>query len=416
MHIFAIINSLQKMYKALKLRYRNWKLKKKLFKQNVQFSENNLVFKSVNVLLIDEIIPEFNKDSGSRRLSEIIKLLLKNDIGVFLLADKKLYRYNSEYINFYKNSGVTVYEPQIHNGKLLTKEGFIKLISPNLDYAWLHRPKVFKRFSNFIRSSNSETKIIYDMCDFHYVRLLREYEQNKNEHTKKEAERNLISEIESCKIADIIFAISEEDKQKVLEHYDDQNKIKVISNVHQPNEKTSDFKEFDKRSNILFIGNFRHKPNIDAVIYLREEIMPIIWKSHPEIIVDVVGSYPTEEVKALHSDNFKILGFVDDVSNYFNSSKVFFAPLRYGAGIKGKIGQSLEYNLPLVTTDVGAEGFNFGKYSEAMIANTAETLAEKVITMYMDENLWNSASDYSKEILEPFSLKSIENTILNAIN
>lgn len=404
------------MYKALKLRYRNWKLKNKLVKENVLFSEDDLVFKPVNVLLIDEIIPEFNKDSGSRRLSEIIKLLLKNDIGVFLLADKKLYRYHSEYIKFYKDLGVIVYEPKIVNGKLLTKEGFIKLISPNLNYAWLHRPKVFKRFSNFIKSTNTKTQIIYDMCDFHYVRLLREYEQNNNEKTKIEAERNLVSEIESCKIADIIFAISDEDKAKVLEHYDDQNKIKVISNIHQPNEKLSSFKEFEKRSNILFIGNFRHKPNIDSVIYLKEEIMPIIWKSHPDLVVDIVGSYPTDEVKALHSDNFKILGFVDDVSDYFESSRLFFAPLRYGAGIKGKIGQSLEFNLPLVTTDVGAEGFNFGTYSEAMVANNAEDLAEKVITMYFDEDLWNSVSDYSKTILEPFSLKSIETTILETIN
>ncbi|WP_456438383.1 glycosyltransferase [Psychroserpens sp.] len=404
------------MYKTLKLRFRNWKLKKKLTKQNVLFFEEDLVFKPVNVLLIDEIIPEFNKDSGSRRLSEIIKLLLKNDVGVFLLADKKLYRYNSDYINFYKKLGVIVYEPKIYKGKLLTKEDFIKLISPQLNYAWLHRPKVFKRFSNFIKSSNSKTQVIYDMCDFHYVRLLREYEQNKNEETKIEAERNLISEIESCKAADIIFAITDEDKQKVLEHYDNKDKIKVISNVHQPNEKSSSFNEFSKRSNILFIGNFRHKPNIDAVIYLHEKIMPIIWKSHPEIIVDVVGSYPTDNVKTLHSDNFKIHGFVDDVSSYFNSSRIFFAPLRYGAGIKGKIGQSLEYNLPLVTTDVGAEGFDFGNYSEVLIANNAQELAEKVITLYFDQSLWNSVSDYSKTILEPFSLESIETTLLGTIN
>ncbi len=404
------------MYKTLKTNYRNWKLKNKLIKQNIQFNIENFDFKPVNVLFIDEIIPEFNKDSGSRRLKEIITLLLKNNIGVFLLADYKQYKYKSDYIKWYKEMGVQVYEPSVFEKKLVTKNQFVEWVAPRMNYAWLHRPKMFKKYADFIKQKNDAVKLIFDMCDFHYIRLLREWEKNNKPETKKAAQDYLKLELENCKKADLIFAISETDRNLVLEHYNQPEKFTVVSNIHQYFEKPNAFNPFEKRENILFIGNFRHRPNEDAVLFLHNKIMPMVWKTHPEIKVDIVGSYPTESVLKLNADNFKVLGFVDDVSTYFYNSRVFFAPLRYGAGIKGKIGQSLEYSLPIVTTDIGAEGFNFGNHAEAMIANDADTLSKKIIEMYTNKTLWNAVSDYSKNILQPFSIQETEATLKNLIN
>jgi len=403
------------MFKTLKISFKNWKLKQKLAKQKLYFNINDYNFKPVNVLFIDEIIPEFNKDSGSRRLKEIITLLLKNNIGVFLLADYKQYKYHSEYIALYKKMGVQVYEPSILNNKLVTKEHFIELVIPKINYAWLHRPKMFKKYSDFIMKENKSVKLIFDMCDFHYIRLLREYEQNNLKETKKAANNYLKLELENCNKADIILAISKTDKDLVLEHYNKENKFTVIGNIHQHSKKTNAFKTFNERKNLLFIGNFRHAPNVDSVLFLYNEVMPIIWQTHPEIKIDIVGSYPTEQILNLNSVNFKIIGFVNDVSQYFYNARVFFAPLRYGAGIKGKIGQSLEYSLPLVTTTIGAEGFNFGKHAESMIANEPKFLAQKIIEIYTNETLWNNISDYSKNILQPFSILATEETLKEVI-
>lgn len=402
--------------KSLKNQFKTYLLTKKLKKNNILFNLSDFTFSDKNVLIIDEIIPEFNKDSGSRRLTEIIKLLLKNKVSVFLIADLKQYKYKSDYIQKFKDLGVNVYQPSIdQKGQLVTKEDFIKLITPKIDVAWLHRPTIFSKFQSLVKTANPNIKLVFDMVDFHYVRLLREYELNKDEALKAEAEKFLKIELENCKNADVVIAISTTDKELLKQHFNTDEKVVLISNIHQHIDKSDNFNSFENRKDLLFVGSFRHDPNSDAVKYLKEDIMPLVWKVIPDLKVNIIGSYITDEIEALASDKFKLLGFVDDLNAVINTAKLFVAPLRFGAGIKGKIGQSLEHSLPLVTTNVGAEGFDFGEQTNVMIANNAEAIAQKVIDLYTNKILWEEASNSCKTILEPFSLKVTENQVLQII-
>ena len=402
--------------KSLKNQFKTYLLTKKLKKNNILFNLSDFTFSDKNVLIIDEIIPEFNKDSGSRRLTEIIKLLLKNKVSVFLIADLKQYKYKSDYIQKFKDLGVNVYQPSIdQKGQLVTKEDFIKLITPKIDVAWLHRPTIFSKFQSLVKTANPNIKLVFDMVDFHYVRLLREYELNKDEALKAEAEKFLKIELENCKNADVVIAISTTDKELLKQHFNTDEKVVLISNIHQHIDKSDNFNSFENRNDLLFVGSFRHDPNSDAVKYLKENIMPLVWKDIPDLKVNIIGSYITEDIEALASDKFKLLGFVDDLNAVINTTKLFVAPLRFGAGIKGKIGQSLEHSLPLVTTNVGAEGFDFGNQKQIMIANNAEAIAQKVIDLYTNKILWEEASNSCKTILEPFSLKVTENQVLQII-
>jgi len=402
--------------KSLKNQFKTYLLTKKLKKNNILFNLSDFTFSDKNVLIIDEIIPEFNKDSGSRRLTEIIKLLLKNKVSVFLIADLKQYKYKSDYIQKFKDLGVNVYQPSIdQKGQLVTKEDFIKLITPKIDVAWLHRPTIFSKFQSLVKTANPNIKLVFDMVDFHYVRLLREYELNKDEALKAEAEKFLKIELENCKNADVVIAISTTDKELLKQHFNTDEKVVLISNIHQHIDKSDNFNSFENRKDLLFVGSFRHDPNSDAVKYLKENIMPLVWKDIPDLKVNIIGSYITDEIEALASDKFKLLGFVDDLNAVINTAKLFVAPLRFGAGIKGKIGQSLEHSLPLVTTNVGAEGFDFGEQTNVMIANNAEAIAQKVIDLYTNKILWEEASNSCKTILEPFSLKVTENQVLQII-
>ncbi|MBD3862525.1 glycosyltransferase family 4 protein [Olleya marilimosa] len=402
--------------KSLKNQFKTYLLTKKLKKNNILFNLSDFTFSDKNVLIIDEIIPEFNKDSGSRRLTEIIKLLLKNKVSVFLIADLKQYKYKSDYIKKFKDLGVNVYQPSIdQKGQLVTKEDFIKLITPKIDVAWLHRPTIFSKFQSLVKTANPNIKLVFDMVDFHYVRLLREYELNKDEALKAEAEKFLKIELENCKNADVVIAISTTDKELLKQHFNTNEKVVLISNIHQHIDKSDKFNSFEKRNDLLFVGSFRHDPNSDAVKYLKENIMPLVWKVIPDLKVNIIGSYITDDIEALASDRFKLLGFVDDLDAVINTTKLFVAPLRFGAGIKGKIGQSLEHSLPLVTTNVGAEGFDFGEQTNVMIANNAEAIAQKVIDLYTNKILWEEASNSCKTILEPFSLKVTENQVLQII-
>jgi len=405
------------MLKKLKNQFKLFLLKKKLNKNKVFFNENDFKFSDKNVLIIDEIIPEFNKDSGSRRLTEIIKLLLKNKVSVFLVADLKQYKYKSDYIQKFKDLGVNVYQPSIDSkGDLVTIEGFIKQMAPKMDVAWLHRPLIFDKYQALVKKANPKVKLVFDMVDFHYIRLLREYELNKDEALKAEAEKFLKIELQNCKNADVVIAISTTDKVLLKQHFNTDEKVVLISNIHQYIDKSEDFNSFENRKDLLFVGSFRHDPNSDAVTYLKQDVMPIVWQTLPEVTVNIIGSYISDDIKDLASSNFKLLGFVDDLNVVINNSKLFVAPLRFGAGIKGKIGQSLEHSLPLVTTDVGAEGFDFGNQKQIMIANNTEAIAQKVINLYTNKVLWDEASNSCKTILEPFSLKVTENQLLQIIN
>lgn len=401
------------IYKDLRLKYKNHQLKVALTKAKKVLDFSKIPYANKNVLIIDSIIPEFDKDSGSRRLFKIINILLSHGFGVFLIADKKEYKYNTDYVAHYRKLGVMVYEPSIdQTGAFVTKETFIETILPKIDFAWLHRADVFKTYSQLV-SSNKSIKLIYDMVDFHYLRFIREWENTKDSKTKMEAEKYLDIEVENCRLADKIITISEQDKNALKEFYSEENKMVTIGNVHQflDVEKTP----FKHREGLFFVGGFSHKPNQDAVLFLYHDIMPLVWKKNKHIKVTIVGSYPTKDMLDLNSDRFKVLGYVEDISEYFNTSRVFVAPLRYGAGVKGKIGQSLEYGLPLVTTPIGAEGFDFKAQANHVIDTTAQGLANKILKLYQDETVWKEVSEASKEVLEPFSISHIEEQVLKVL-
>jgi len=404
------------MYKKIKVYFKNKNLESKLKKANKywDYKTNATASSAKNVLIIDDKLPEYDKDSGSRRLHLIIEILLKNNVNVFLLADFKEYKFKDEYVNYYKKLGVIVYEPSLNlNNKLITKNDFIASIANEIDLVWLHRPLIFNKYFSVIKKYNSKVKIVFDMVDFHYIRMKREADLRNDKKILAEANKFLNIEIENCKKADQIIVISETDKTNLLPFYKEASKMIVIGNIHDVIKNNPDSLSFNERKELLFVGSFEHLPNIDALFYLKNEIMPLVWKNNPEIKVVVIGSKPTPEVLNLNDANFNVLGYVSDLSQYFNTSRLFVAPLRYGAGIKGKIGQSMEFKLPLITTEVGAEGFDFGTLKEPMVASNAEDFAQKINVLYHDEHLWNQISTNSEKVLEPFSSELLEKNIMS---
>src|SRR5699024_4735168 len=92
------------------------------------------------------------------------------------------------------------------------------------------------------------------------------------------------------------------------------------------------------RADIMFVGGFDHHPNRDAAVWLANEIMPVVWRTHPETVVHIVGSNPTDEVVSLHGAGVEVHGWVADLAGLYRAMRVVVAPLRFGAGVKGKVG------------------------------------------------------------------------------
>lgn len=167
----------------------------------------------------------------------------------------------------------------------------------------------------------------------------------------------------------------------------------------------------------MFLGGFNHPPNVDSVVYFAEEIFPLITSKLPDICLYIVGSNPPREVLSLQSSNIKVTGLVPELTPYFESSRVFVAPLRYGAGVKGKIVQSMAHGLPVVTTSIGAEGMGLIDGENALIADTPQEFAAQVIRLYNDEELWYRLSANSiKHVEKNYSYEVAKNTIRRIIS
>ena len=360
------------------------------------------------VLIIDHYLPEYDKDSGSLRLYSLIKIMIKNSMHVIFWPDNlaAFEPYNTHL----RELGVETFTGRHFN---FEKE-FLK-IKDYLDYIWLLRPHIAKNYIQTINNlKSSKTKVIYDTVDLHFVREKRRAEIENNEKFLEESRKWKDIEMFLCNSSDHVIAITEIEKKTLNKEGIDNNKIYVIPNVHEPVDKIP---EFELREGLMFIGGFQHPPNGDAVKWFVKEIYPIICEKFQKIPVYIVGSNATADIKQLADDYIKIEGFIPDVAPYFNKSKVFISPLRYGAGLKGKIGQSLAFGLPVVTTSIGAEGFYYNENEPPfLIADDKETFAEMVIKLYKDRETWEKLSERGLFLIKNFySPAAIEKGLLKLL-
>jgi glycosyltransferase involved in cell wall biosynthesis len=164
----------------------------------------------------------------------------------------------------------------------------------------------------------------------------------------------------------------------------------VVPTIHEPRGPGL---PFGAREHLLFVGNFLHRPNADAVHFFAREILPLVRRELPRVELLVVGDNAPPEFAAYASEGVRLLGYVPEIEPLFARARVFVAPIRFGAGVKGKIGEALAHALPVVTTTVGAEGMGLRDGEEALIADSPADFAAAVLRAYRDEGLWRRLSD-----------------------
>jgi glycosyltransferase involved in cell wall biosynthesis len=142
------------------------------------------------------------------------------------------------------------------------------------------------------------------------------------------------------------------------------------------------------------------------VKWLTTSIFPRIREQLPEVELLIVGSNPTDEIRSIKSDGVKVLGFVDNLDELLSRTRVFFAPLRFGAGVKGKIGQAMSHGVPVVTTTIGAEGMGLTDGVTGFVSDNAASFATAVARLYLDRDLWNTVSTQSRSYIR--SIMSVD--------
>lgn len=348
-------------------------------------------------------IPTFDKDSGSNRLTQITLGFKELGYQCSILVTSDDLK-ESTYSAFFTENNIKIY----FNSDINAIIKILKSVS-TIDYFWFYGPNTYKKYFKIINNQFPETETIYDMIDIHHLRFKRSIDVNPSKiSTYKKYVKYKKIELNALKNCDILITISELEKE-YMQSINPNKKILVVSNIHFNKLEQDQIPSFKKKNDLLFIGS-DHDPNIDAIHYLYNEIMPIVWKTNPSIKVTIIGNLD-EKIKNISHPNFKFLGFVENIEPYFLNSKFMIAPLRYGAGVKGKIGQAYEYFLPVITTNIGAEGMNLIHNQNALIANNANTFADAILKLYDDETLWNKLSDASSSVLNGFSKNELHKTL-----
>jgi len=349
------------------------------------------------VLLIDAYTPEPDQDSGSVRLCYLMDCLINLGYGVTFMADNRAHA--GRYTTALQQSGIEVlYDPWV--GSL---QRFFSDRGSEFDFVIISRHYVASNYLNLLKRFCPQAKFIFDTVDLHYLREERMAELENSLPLKRSAAQTRRSELAVINAAAATIVVSPVEKE-VLEKAAPEARIHVISNIH---EVTGSQSPFSERKDIFFVGGFQHPPNVDAARWFVDSIWPLVRKELPEIEFHLIGSKAPEQVRALDGNGVRFHGFVKSLDPWLDGCRLAVAPLRYGAGIKGKVNMSMSRGQPVVATPMAVEGMFAQSGRDVLIAESAQEFAAEVVRLYRDEELWNRISESGLEnVRQYFSVET----------
>lgn len=342
-----------------------------------------------HILIIGTVWPEPNSTAAGNRMLQLIHVFQTQNWEVsFASAASK-----SEYSFDFETLGITQCHIELNHSSF---DDFIKSLQPNI--VMYDRFMIEEQFGWRVNQHCPDAITLLDTEDLHCLRAARQeaYKQNKafniNDLFSDTAKRELAS-ILRCDASIIISQFEFELLQTVFKI--DKSKLIytpfLLDEINESN--TQKWLSFQNRQHFISIGNFLHEPNWNSVLFLKETIWPLIKKQLPKAELHVYGAYPSQKVLQLHNERegFLIKGRAENVATVMSSAKVCLAPLRFGAGLKGKLIDAMLNGTPSVTTEIGAEGMHENLNWPGAIENTPQQFSEKAIELYNNETTWNAA-------------------------
>jgi GT2 family glycosyltransferase/glycosyltransferase involved in cell wall biosynthesis len=257
------------------------------------------------------------------------------------------------------------------------------------DVVMVYRVDVLQKFIGDIRAYAPQAALLFHVADLHFLRKQREAEMAGSAEGLAQAEMIRKRELALVAAADCTITHSQ------VEHDILAREVPGAAAVVWP--MMLDFLGtkvgFAPRSDVCFLGGYRHPPNIDAVSYFTESILPLLHAEEPGLRFLIAGSNPNQEVLALQGGQVEVLGMVEDLRDLFDRARVFVCPLRYGAGVKGKVMSALSYGIPVVSTPIGIEGAGLTPEKDVLLAEDAAEFARQTLRAYRDAVLWQSLSE-----------------------
>lgn len=334
------------------------------------------------ILVIDHYVPTYDRDAGSKTTFQYLKMFLKKGYVVKFLGDN--FSHEEPYTTTLLQMGIEVlYGPDCRANCW----DWMRENGDEIDFIYLNRPHIASKYIDYIKN-NTRSKLIYYGHDLHFLRKRREYELTGDLKEKRDSDYWKSVEFSLMYQVAVSYYPSQIEVE-AIHKFDPDIPLKAITAYVYEEFLPHIREDFAEREGLLFVGGFAHPPNADAVLWFVQEIFPRIRQSIPQMKFYVVGSKVTEEIQALHSeeDGVIIKGFVseEELAELYASCRMVVVPLRYGAGVKGKVVEAIYHGAPIITTSVGAEGIpNVETVLE--IADEPEEFAEKTVALYRDEH------------------------------
>jgi glycosyltransferase involved in cell wall biosynthesis len=347
------------------------------------------------VLVYDHYVPQPDRDAGSRTIFQLIQALLMHGVVVKFWPDNL--HYDPRYTPTLERMGVEViYGAEYRSGL----EEWLSTHGRYIDAAFLSRPHISAPIVKTIRL-HSKAKVLYYGHDLHFARL--QSQMNISPSVGLEKEIRQIRRVEQWlwESVDTVYYPSAEEVAVVNSYLAGKGRRRSAKVL--PPYAYSDFpsevsRNLAERKSIVFVAGFAHPPNSSGAVWFARQVFPLIRKKLPTANLKLVGSSPTPEVLSLASETIQVTGFVSDeeLSDIYRRARVAIAPMLFGAGVKGKVIESMRHGVPCVTTTVGAEGI--AEATRCMfVADDAREFAAQVVRLFTDEVLWRTASATAQE-------------------
>ena len=358
------------------------------------------------ILVVDVATPDASRDSGSLRLISMMRLLVEDGWHVVFAPDDG--RADEAAIRELGRLGIEVIARPWVDGV----PSWLARNADDLHAAILSRHMVASQYTSFVRRLAPQAKVIFDTVDLHFLREERAAERSSNASLSRQAATTREQELKLIAEADTTFVVSDFERDLLSRLMPSAN-VDLLSNIHEVYGRAGGR---DGRRDLLFVGGYGHPPNADAMNWMASEILPALRRVAPEAQIHVAGDVPEGNRRLLSGAGLHMLGRVPDLEPLMSSSLASIAPLRFGAGVKGKINMAMSHGLPVIGTTVAVEGMRLENGVDVLVVDTADAFASAYLRLVRDEALWTSLSDAAiTNVRTHFSAEAARDALRRAI-
>ena len=355
--------------------------------------------KRKTVLFVSEHVPTYNRDAGSRTLDFYIQEFINRGYIVkFIPAN---FVGEEPYTCRLEQMGVEVFRGKYY------KKVMVNWICSNhddIDFVFLNYPNASIKYIDLFKKL--DIPVMYYGVDLHYLRLQREYELFGNESVAKAAKSFYDKEAYLIKNSDVVYYPSMVEAEIVRKEFHRNDVKQLMINIYEMNNMHNAYRP-DKREGIMFIGGYNHTPNVDAVLWFSHHIFPQIY-DQLKLSFYIVGADMPIDISNIDVEGIEKLGALTDkeLEEMYQKVKMIVVPLRYGAGIKGKVIEAMYHGVPTVTTSIGMEGIP-NENDAVRIADNEDDFAKAVIELYQSDKKLMDMSVAGQEIIKRYYSREV---------